>query len=404
MKKWFTKEDIVKIRPWLLLGILVILFYLGASNLITLFGVIDFFIALLKPLFLAIAFAYILNIPMTFIERKLLKRVKKGGYLEKCSRAISLTLTLILAFIIVAFIGSIVIPKIFESMAQLFNNIGNLLQSIFVNIDEVLAFFNIDYRMEDFVQINSLVNMPWNEIFKNVVNIVGNSANGIWNNAMNVTSTFFLWFMAFMFSLYLLNGKETLLSQVRRTIIVIFKEKNAESLFNYGKQANQIFKSFITGQLMEACIIGTIYYFGMRLFGFPYPELIALMIAVFSLVPVFGPMCAMMIGAFLILSDDVLSSIWFIVFFQILSQLEDNLIYPKVVGKSVGLPGLWVMLSIFILGDLFGIVGMVTAVPLTAFLYTLFSNFVRNTLKRRNIEVDEDGFIVKDSINNIEEK
>lgn len=397
MKKWFTKEDMIKIRPWVLLGILIILFYLGVSNILTLLAVVNFLIALLKPLFLAIAFAYILNIPMTYIERKFLKKVKPGGFLDRCSRAISLTLTLILALIIVMFIGSIVIPKIFESMTQLFNNIGNLLQNIFVNIDEMFAFFNIDYRMEDFVQINSLVNMPWNEIFKNVINIVGNSANGIWNNAMNVTSTFFLWFMAFMFSLYLLNGKETLLSQVRRTIIVVFKEKNAEALFTYGKQANSIFKSFITGQLMEACIIGTIYYFGMRLFGFPYPELIALMIAVFSLVPVFGPMCAMMLGAFLILSQDILSSIWFIVFFQILSQLEDNLIYPKVVGKSVGLPGLWVMLSIFILGDLFGIVGMITAVPLTAFVYTLFSTWVRNTLHQRSIKVDQDGFVVKET-------
>lgn len=400
MKKWFTKEDLLKIKPWLLLSMLVILFYLSISNFTVVIAMIDFAIDLLQPLILAIAFAYILNIPMMFIERKLKKHIKQGGIIDRGSRAIALTLTLVLAIIVIVFIGSIVLPKIVDSLAQLFNNIGILLQNIFDNIDEILAFFKLDYRMEDLVEINSLVNMPWNEIFKNMVNILGNSANGIWNNAMNFTSTFFLWFMAFMFSLYLLSGKETLLSQLRRVIIVLFKEKNANAIFQYGKQANGVFKSFITGQLMEACIIGTIYYIAMRVFNFPYPELIALMIALFSLVPVFGPMAAMMIGAFLILSENILTSVWFIVFFQIISQIEDNLIYPRVVGKSVGLPGLWVMLSIFTLGDLFGIVGMVTAVPLTAFVYTIFANWVRNTLHRRNIQVDNDGFIIKDDIEN----
>ncbi|MFR1297642.1 MAG: AI-2E family transporter [Coprobacillus cateniformis] len=123
---------------------------------------------------------------------------------------------------------------------------------------------------------------------------------------------------------------------------------------------NVIFKNLITGQLTEACIIGIIYYIGMIFFGFPYPELIAMIIAVFSLVPVFGPISAMIIGAFLVMSQDFVTMIWFIVFFQVLSQIEDNLIYPRIVGKSVGLPGLWVMLSIFILGDLFGLVGMIT--------------------------------------------
>lgn len=394
MKKWFTKEDLVTIRPWLLLAILVILFYLGICNFSLIMSMAGTLLKLFQPLILAVAFAYILNIPMMFIERHLRKHVKQGGFLDRGSRAIALTLTIVFAIIFLIFIGSIVLPKIVDSLSQLINNISILLQNIFGNIDSILAFFKIEYRMEDLININSLINMPWNEIFKNVVAILGDSANGIWSNAMSVTSTFFLWFMAFMFSLYLLNGKEVLLSQLRRIIIVLFREKNAAVIFNYGKQANSVFKNFITGQLTEACIIGILYYVTMRLFQFPFPELISLMIALFSLVPVFGPMCAMVIGAFLILSQNVLSSIWFMVYFQVLSQLEDNLIYPRVVGKSVGLPGLWVMLSIFILGDMFGIVGMITAVPLTAFFYTLFANWIKHTLKKREIKVDKDGFVI----------
>ncbi len=395
MKKWFVKEDLPKIRPWLLLSVLVILFYLGVSNFTKLLAAFDFLLDLFQPLLLAIAFAYILNIPMMFIERRIQKKVKRGGVIDRNIRGISLTLTILLAIVFIVFIGSIVVPRIVESFIQLFNNIGMLLQNIFDNIDEIFAFFHLEYRLEDIRQIQEFVNMPWNEVFKNILSVLGDSANGIWTNAMSVTSTFFLWFMAFMFSLYLLSGKETLLRQLRRAIIALFKEKNAAVLFDYSRQANAVFKSFITGQLMEACIIGILYYVTMRLFRFPYPELIAVMIALFSLVPVFGPMCAMVIGAFLILSENVLSAVWFMIYFQLLSQLEDNLIYPRIVGKSVGLPGLWVMLSIFILGDLFGIVGMVTAVPLTAFFYTLFAGWVRNTLQRRHVRVDEDGYVIE---------
>ena len=127
----------------------------------------------------------------------------------------------------------------------------------------------------------------------------------------------------------------------------------------------------------------------MRLFSFPYPELIATIIALFSFVPFFGPITAMFVGAVLILSKDVLLAIWFMIYFQILSQLEDNFIYPKVVGNSVGLPGIWVILSIFVFGDFFGIFGMVIAVPSAACLYSLASELVNKVLKKRKLKITE---------------
>ena len=127
----------------------------------------------------------------------------------------------------------------------------------------------------------------------------------------------------------------------------------------------------------------------MRLFSFPYPELIATIISIFSLVPVFGPITAMCVGAVLILSQDIFQALWFIVYFQILSQIEDNLIYPKVVGSSVGLPGIWVLLSIFAFGDLFGIFGMIIAVPTTACLYSLTREIVHRLLKKRKLKITE---------------
>lgn len=396
MRKFISKEELKTIRPWLILAFLSISFYLIASNLLAVKNFVIFIVNLLQPLIIAIAFAYILNIPMTFIERNIKKISRKDDFVYKSSRGISVTLTIIFALIVVLLIGSILLPKIIESLAQLLSNMGVLLRNIATNIDELLVFLNIDYQLKDMAQVNSVINMPWEDIFKNVINVLANSANGLLSNAVSFTTVFFKWFMAFMFSLYMLNGKETLLRQLRQVCIVFLKKDKATQLFEYGKHANTIFKNFITGQLTEACIIATIYYIGMLVFGFPYPELIAMIIAVFSLVPVFGPICAMMIGIFLVMSYDIVMAIWFLVFFQVLSQIEDNLIYPRVVGKSVGLPGLWVMLSIFILGDLFGLVGMLVAVPVTAFVYTLFSRWIHKSLKTEKIDTDENGYVIEE--------
>lgn len=394
MNKFISKEELKIIKPWLILVVVSISFYLIASNLLATKDFIIFVVDLLQPLIIAIAFAYILNIPMMFIERNIKKVSHKNNIIYKSSRGIAVTLTIILTLVVVLLIGSIVLPKILESLAQLLSNMGVLLKNIATNIDEVLIFFNIDYQLKDMAQINNIINMPWENIFKNIINVLASSANGLLSNAVSFTTVFFKWFMAFMFSLYMLNGKETLLRQFRKVCIVFFKQEKATQLFQYGKHANTIFKNFITGQLTEACIIATIYYIGMIIFGFPYPELIAMIIAVFSLVPVFGPICAMVIGIFLVMSYDFVLAIWFLVFFQVLSQIEDNLIYPRVVGKSVGLPGLWVMLSIFILGDLFGLVGMLVAVPVTAVAYTLFSQWIRKVLKKEQLQTDENGYVV----------
>lgn len=394
-RKLLTKEDKQMIKPWFFLGIGLLLVFLFAMNVSLFYEGFLLVLDLLQPLIIAIAIAYILNIPMMFIERNIKKRVKQDGFMYKKVRGISVFLTIIFAFVVLILIASIVFPRILESLGLLFNNMGELLQDLFTNIDGLLAKLNIDYRMDDIKQIDNLINMPWDDVFKNILTVLGSSANGIVNNAMSFTSTFLLWFMAFMFSLYLLNGKENLIRQFREVILVFCKKNKATQLFAYGKQANIIFKNFITGQVIEACILGVLYYIGMLIFGFPYPELIAMIIGLFSLVPVFGPICAMFIGAFLILSQDFVQALWFFVFFQVLSQLEDNYIYPKVVGNSVGLPGIWVILSIFVLGDVFGIVGMICAVPVTAFVYTVFADWIHKTLDRRKQRVNDEGIIVK---------
>ncbi len=238
--------------------------------------------------------------------------------------------------------------------------------------------------------------MDWAKISSQVLSFLSASAGGIWDNAVSFTAQFAIIFTGFMFSLYLLSSKETFIRQVRKVIVAIFGVKNSESIFEWSHRANKIFSGFITGQLVEAGILWILYFFTMKLFHFPYPELISTLIAVCSLVPVFGSMFAMSVGAILILSESLWTSILFIIFYQLMQQFEDNVIYPRVVGNSVGLPGLWVLLSIFVFGAQFGIIGMLLAVPTTAFFYTLFAHIINTTLQKKQIVVSDTEIIVGD--------
>ena len=366
--------------------VLLIYFLINLSNIVNFISIV---LDALKYLFYGIVIAYVLNQPMKFIEKMIVKKCKENSFLYKKKRGVSIFLTIILMILLLALIASIVIPNLIESLISLISNISSFLVNIFDNIDEIFKYLKIDFRMEDIGSVKELINMPWQETFSHILSILTKSAGGIMANATNFLAKFGAIFSGFTFSLYLLGDKEKFILQLRKIIGAIFGYQITKIIFNYGHRVNQIFSDFIGGQLTEACILWVLYYTTMRLFGFPYPELIATIIALFCFVPFFGPIESMFVGAVLILSKDSWMAIWFIIYFQILSQIEDNFIYPKVVGNSVGLPGIWVLLSIFAFGDLFGIFGMVIAVPSAACLYSLVRGLVNKALKKRKLKITE---------------
>lgn len=382
-----------KMKPWLLLATYVILLIYVLWNFNRISGFVGYLIGIFQSLLYGIVFAYILNIPMKKIENQIIKHTKETSFLRKRKRAISMTLTFVLALILVVILGSIILPSIIESVVSLFNNLTTFFTNIIANVDEILAYFNIDFRIENIEQVKEFMNMPWEDVVKNAINILTSSANSILSNAGAFVSSFAVGFTGFMFSLYLLSGKESFIRQMRKVTAAALGYRYAGYVFTYASRVNKIFSSFISGQLVEACILWVMYYITMKLLGFPFTELICTLIAVFSMIPVFGPMMAMVIGAIMMLSVDPLQSLWFIIFYQVMSQFEDNVIYPRVVGNSVGLPGLWVLLSIFVCGSMFGIFGMIMAVPATACIYTFFAEAVNYRLKKQKLKVTEDDMI-----------
>lgn len=366
-----------------------ILFIFVLLNLGTIFSVIGKFLYAIRYLFYGIIIAYILNQPMMLIENIFKKHFNQNNLLYKKSRGISILITVIFVLILFTILASLIIPNLIESLSLLVSNASTFFQSIVKNIDDIFIYLNLDFRLEDSQSIQQFVNIPWQDSLPRIIKLLSQNANGILANASNVFSQLALLFTGSIFSFYLLGNKETYIRQFKKIIAAVFGYKISVILFRFGHQTNEIFSDFISGQLIEACILWILYYVTMRLFGFPYPELIATIISLFSFVPFFGPIAAMCIGAILILSKDFFQAIGFMIYFQILSQLEDNLIYPKVVGQSVGLPGIWVLLSILAFGDLFGIFGIIVAVPSSACIYTLLSELINKILTKRQIKISE---------------
>lgn len=394
MKYKFHDEKVLhRIKPWVYLSTYILLLAFFLMHVQDVVNGFDFVLSLFRSLLYAIVFAYVLNLPMKKIESFIIRHTKETSLLRKRKRMASMFLTFLIAFLLLIIIGSIILPSIIDSLISLMQNLSSFFTDIVKNIDEILKYFHIDYRIEDIQQVEQFIQMPWEKIVSNAIAFLSGSASGILSSASNFISSFAVGFTGFMFSLYLLSGKENFIRQLRKVTAAFCGYDASLIVFQYASRVNRIFSSFIGGQLTEACILWVLYYVCMRLFQFPYPELICTLIAVCSLVPVFGSMFAMSVGAVMMLSHDPLQSIWFIVFYQVISYFEDNVIYPRVVGNSVGLPGLWVLLSIFVFGDLWGVFGMVMAVPTTACLYVFFAEFINNRLRKKRLRIENDTLV-----------
>ena len=394
MKYKFHDEKVLhRIKPWVYLSTYILLLAFFLMHVQDVVNGFDFVLSLFRSLLYALVFAYVLNLPMKKIESFIIRHTKETSLLRKRKRMVSMFLTFLIAFLLLIIIGSIILPSIIGSLISLMQNLSSFFTDIVKNIDEILKYFHIDYRIEDIQQVEQFIQMPWEKIVSNAIAFLSGSASGILSSASNFISSFAVGFTGFMFSLYLLSGKENFIRQLRKVTAAFCGYDASLIVFQYASRVNRIFSSFIGGQLTEACILWVLYYVCMRLFQFPYPELICTLIAVCSLVPVFGSMFAMSVGAVMMLSHDPLQSIWFIVFYQVISYFEDNVIYPRVVGNSVGLPGLWVLLSIFVFGDLWGVFGMVMAVPTTACLYVFFAEFINNRLRKKRLRIENDTLV-----------
>lgn len=338
------------------------------------------------PFILGAGIAFCLNIPMSFFERKIFGAVqnhkdgkKSTRALRKLARPVSLILTLLAVVVVLAIVVGVLVPQ----LASTFESVGVTMAAFMPKAQAWLKELFADN--EEIVSYISSIELDWGSMLEGVKNFVFNGAGNVLSYTMSATvrvvNFFTTFFISFIFSIYVLMQKENLARQLTKLIKAVFKEKIVEKICYVCSLSHRTFSKFIAGQCVEALILGTMFVVIMAIFRFPYALLIGILIAFTALIPVVGAFVGCFIGAFLILMVNPMQALAFIILFLVLQQIEGNLIYPHVVGNSVGLPSMWVLFAVTVGGSLMGVIGMLIFIPLMSVLYSLLRDWVNLRLK-----------------------
>ena len=361
-----------------------IILYWVLSDFAKLQSVLDVFYGIVSPFAVGAVLAFIVNVPMRTFERWM-KGIKK----LKLRRALALVGGYVLIALILAGVLGLLIPQLIVTIRELIPEAERFFAGLQVNLNTWLAdhpdLLKWVNQYVDFSKLNL------SSIAQMVLSWVGNSLGTILTvtvGALKETASFFIdAFVAVVFSAYALLQKELLARQGRRLLYAYFPEGFADKTIRVLRLSNKAFSNFLSGQCVEVCILGGLFAIAMAIFGMPYIPLICVVIAVTAFVPIVGAWVGCIIGAFFIFVSDPYSWqwLWFCVMFLVIQEIENNLIYPRVVGTSIGLSGMWVLLAISVGGDLFGVFGMILMIPAAAVIYTLISEATGNRLANRKI-------------------
>jgi len=356
-----------------------ILFYWALKHIPFIMTVTATILKPMVPLFIGAALAFVLDIYMKVLE-KLFHKMKS----RKARRAVSLSLTFLSLFLIIALILFIVIPEI----AKTFENLAGILPEFMEEATKWLNDMMVRFPMvEDFM---TNFDMSLENIGETVLDAVMVGGNSLADFTINFVSKFLGGalnvLLGLVFAIYILVDKENLGRQIRRILYAYFPQKMVDQFMGISALISDIFHKFVTGQLTEAIILGMMFVISMLVFGFPYAVVVGILVTITALIPIVGAFIAMFIGAFLIFVSSPSQALWFIILFLVLQQIEGNLIYPKVVGNSIGLPAIWVLAAVMVGGGLFGVLGILLAVPICSVIYVLIKRNVAQELEKKEID------------------
>ncbi len=355
------------------LALVAILFNWSLQNLSSVGNFFGVVFNILLPIVLGLVLAFIINLPMDFFERKLFNKTKNRN--KKMERSISLILSFFIVISIVVGLTILVVPQVVNAIALMVEALSNYIPELEEWIRNELNLNNSDIQeIVNGLSFNfeNLANSGLSYISSNFSSAFG-SAIGFFVGLVGGVTNFIL---GIIFAIYILVSKEILLAQFKKLFEAILDKKNFVISEYVAKLTNKSFSKFLVGQATEAVILGVLCFIGMMIFRFPYAGTISALLGVLSLIPIVGGLIGGAVGAFLIFTISPIQSVWFVVFVIVLQQLEGNLIYPKVVGKSIGLPGLWVLVGVTLGGSLWGILGMLIMVPLMSVIYSLVRLYI----------------------------
>ena len=373
--KFKTRKDILFIISY----VAIIIFALvNFDKIITAF---NYVLNILSPFIVGVLLAFVLNVLIKFIETKIFGKIKKGKVWKKIKRPISITVSLILVGLIIYFVMNLLVPQLRNSVSLFTDTLPEYKEDI-INILE-----KFDVEETTVVKVGEYL-----DNFTKVITdyIKGNSKDVLsitTEVATSIISIVSKGIISIVFAIYIIAQKETLKRQVDKLMNAYLKPKVSNKIRDIAVMSNKTFSNFVTGQCLEAIIFGLLCFFGMLILRLPYASTISVVLGFTALIPVFGAIIGTILGAFLILMVSPVKAIIFVVFVIVLQQLEGNLIYPKIVGKSIGLPGMWVLFSVTIGASIAGIWGMLIATPLFSVLYSIFSKTVNDRINKNKVAI-----------------
>lgn len=380
-EKYFRELGREKVRQIRHLMILAAVLVLGLIYSEEVFQGAFFLFGILSPFLVGGVIAFVLNIPMRAFEEKLLSRWR-GKSAGKVKRPVCMVLALVAVVLVITVVVGTVVPQVASTASEVGKKIPVFMDKVIEELDQLTRKYP-----ELAKQVSELekLEVDWDSILGNIFDFLKNGAGDVLNSTVNVASGIISgvvnFVISFIFALYILSQKETLASQGRRVLTAYLPESVGRKVLEVCSLLYRNFSSFITGQCLEAVILGTMFVVSMTLFRMPYAFMVGVLIAFTALIPIVGAFIGCAVGTFLILIDNPLQALWFVILFLVLQQIEGNLIYPKVVGNSVGLPAIWVLMAVSVGGSLFGVSGMLFFIPLMSSCYAL----LRESVNKRNV-------------------
>ena len=336
------------------------------------FNILKAIVKILTPLLMGIFIAFILNVIMQKIENNWFKNTKLQ---DKTKRILSLCLAIFFVLTLIALLFLLIIPEMKTTIELLIDNLP-LYQE---NINALLN--KLDISKNAFSELSVAINNYIIDNKQNILNITIGFAGDIFRNLAS-------FFLGIVFAVYILSKKEQLTLQGKKLLNAYLPQKKINKIIEVLRLTNNTFSNFITGQCMDALLLGALCFLGMFILRLPYALAISVLISFTALIPIFGPLIGTLIGAFLIFMISPLKALIFIIFIIVLQQIEGDFIYPRIVGKKVNLPSIWVLLAVTIGGSINGILGMFMSVPIAAIIYSIIVNNVNERLAKKKIKID----------------
>ena len=385
LKKLSFKNEVYKKVFLMGLGLLFIAYlFLNSKIIFNGFGIL---LGILAPFMLGGVIAFIMKIPLNFLERKVFDKVKSEKF-QKHKRTISIAISFIFIILVFFLITAIILPQLIKSFDGLRKSLPSFLQMAIDKTREIPYLNNYSDKLQ-----SEYDNLSWNEIFNRVKSFVTSSekSSHILNSAISTASSILGGLVSFMLaiitSIYILADKERLAYQATRTCYSFFNNKVANKVIHIANLLHENFFGFIKGQISVSTIIGIATFVACFVLRIPNAATLGVIVGVTDLIPIIGPFLGGAMCFIMIVIEDSTKALMFLILIVILQQLESNLIYPKVVGDKVGLPSLWTLVAITVGGSLFGVVGMWAFIPLASTLYELMREYTEYKIKEKNLDL-----------------